>query len=337
MLTGKLLSIGSNGNLSDMENILDEFSGNVSSMYFPLPSTICGNGRSRNRVQSIEETIRHIQLSRRYHVESFALMNSTTEGGHELTSNFERQIKETLNLLLAEGVDGLVTNHPLICSWADSIRQEKSRPFTIKIGLWSEISYPRDIEVFSQFGADAFSINFDMNRNFPVLETIRHSTPKRLILLANNGCIYRCPYRYFHRGLQSLYSRMTREEQRAIQTNGSYFELCGKYLKSHPLDLVRTPFIRPEDVRIYLNMGFDEIKLSTRNHPYRVMREVIKCYVDERYEGDICNLLFKHIKNDLRFDNRLFDGIVEKIRNEPEREQELLEDYILRNNAALIG
>jgi collagenase-like PrtC family protease len=331
MLNGKLLSVGSNGNSLEMDKILAEFSANISSMYFPIPSNICGNGRSRNRVSSIEETINHIKLSHKYGVASYALMNSTTEGGHELTHTFEQQIRETLNTLMDAGLNGLVTNHPLICSWVDVLRRQKGYDFTIKIGLWSEVSYPRDVEVFSNFGADAFSVNFDLNRNFPMLEALRLCTPKKLILLANNGCIYRCPYRFFHRSLQSLYSRMSREEQQGIRSQFSYFELCGDYLKSHPLDLIKTPFIRPEDVSIYLDMGFDEIKLSTRNHPYYVMRDVIKCYVEERYEGDICKLLFKHIKNEKSFDNRLFDGIIGRIKKEPENEQELLEHYLLQN------
>jgi collagenase-like PrtC family protease len=330
MVSDRIFSIGSNGNIYEMEKILEEFENTISSFYFPVPSYICGNGRSRSSISQMSETIDHVKLSRRFGVKPLVLMNSITESGDELNLEFRKKITRTLGELIDTGLEGVVTNSPLICSWAHEISGYKSVDFTIKIGLWAEISTPRDIEVFSGFGADAFCISFDINRDFRLLEAMRKCTTKKLVLLANNGCIYRCPYRFYHRCLQSIYSRKTESERKNDPGMYTYFDLCGAYLKGTRLEMLRTPFIRPEDVHLYSKMGIDEIKLSTRNFGYDWLRTIINCYVMESYEGDIGTFFFRHVKFDHKLDNRRLDGVLEKIRSCPGNEIDILESCLPR-------
>ncbi|MFA6283429.1 MAG: hypothetical protein WCT30_06525 [Desulfurivibrionaceae bacterium] len=137
-------------------------------------------------------------------------------------------------------------------------------------------------------------INLDrsLNRNLPELATIsqqcrRHYPGIKLTLLANEGCLDRCPFKLAH----DAQIAFANTGLIANETHTTNQELgCIRELGAHPAKLFKSPFIRPEDLQQYEGM-VEAIKLCGRTLGPAFLQRVVQAYVDRRYAGNLLDLM----------------------------------------------
>lgn len=108
----------------------------------------------------------------------------------------------------------------------------------------------------------------------------------RIGLLANEGCLHRCPYKPAHDAHIAL-----THMGRGMDT----FELnrrlgCIRYLTDRPEAIFRSPFIRPEDLSRYAGV-VDFIKVCGRTLGPAFLSRTIRAYLDGAYPGNLLDLL----------------------------------------------
>jgi len=59
---------------------------------------------------------------------------------------------------------------------------------------------------FQEIGADAITLDTNINRDFDILSGIKEVSDCEQRLLVNEACLYKCPFRYSH---FNLFSHMT--------------------------------------------------------------------------------------------------------------------------------
>jgi len=137
-------------------------------------------------------------------------------------------------------------------------------------------------------------LNLDrsLNRNLPELAEIsqqcrRHYPGVKLTLLANEGCLDRCPFKLTHDAQIAFANTglIANETHAANQELGCIRELTG-----HPAELFKSPFIRPEDLHHYEGM-VEVIKLCGRTLGPAFLQRVVRAYADQRYEGNLLELM----------------------------------------------
>lgn len=131
-----------------------------------------------------------------------------------------------------------------------------------------------------------------LNRNPKALETLVTQLKKeypnlRLELLANEGCLFHCPFKPAHDAQISLSNtRLVRERGHEINREWG----CMKVLLNNPEQLFKSPFIRPEDIDDYSSL-VDTIKISGRTLGPDFLKNTVSAYIQGSYGGNLLDLL----------------------------------------------
>ncbi len=130
-----------------------------------------------------------------------------------------------------------------------------------------------------------------LNRDLDLLaETAlkcRASFPElRLELLANEGCLAHCPFKLSHDAYIALGNHEGRDCTHFLNQRLG----CMRLVDEQPYRILQSPFIRPEDVDMYL-FHVDGLKLCGRTLGSDFLTRVITAYRDRQYQGNLLDLL----------------------------------------------
>ena len=137
-----------------------------------------------------------------------------------------------------------------------------------------------------------------LNRDLKALETISRQVKKecpdiRIELLANEGCIFHCPYKLAHDS-QIAYANLPPENNQTRKGNLTFAANqalgCHAWFFKHPYQVFKSPFIRPEDVSAYAPFA-DAIKLCGRTLGVRFLKRCLAAYTEQSWDGNLLELM----------------------------------------------
>jgi len=144
---------------------------------------------------------------------------------------------------------------------------------------------------FEDMEVDVINLNpFTINRDFDSLRAIREAVRCELELYANIPCLDHCPRRDAHYQYSGRASQTTGADE---VTEDPFLMRCSHAFLSEPMEFLRSPFIRPEDVSAYREVGIDVIKLSDRTEATEFLLQTARAYAGEHYDGNLFNLIFR--------------------------------------------
>ncbi len=132
-----------------------------------------------------------------------------------------------------------------------------------------------------------------LNRSLSELRTfalqLRGLYPQlEIYLLANEGCLYQCPYRRAHEVL--IAGCRDREERFRALGKLHTVRGCARRFYEAPWELLKSPFIRPEDLPAYEGI-VDGVKLCGRTLGAEHLARIVRAYCAGRWEGNLIELL----------------------------------------------
>ena len=132
------------------------------------------------------------------------------------------------------------------------------------------------------------SLNRDMKRLRAVSEQVRQACPDvKLLLMANEGCLFQCPYKPAHDAHIALVNeRLCGDRTFAVNRDFG----CVRQMLSDPGTMLASPFIRPEDLPLYADLA-DGIKICGRNRGADFLTRAFTAYADRRYTGNLLDLM----------------------------------------------
>ncbi|MCL1980256.1 MAG: hypothetical protein FWG62_04170 [Proteobacteria bacterium] len=119
-------------------------------------------------------------------------------------------------------------------------------------------------------------ISLIMHQNIPGL---------KLEILANEGCLPYCPFKLSHESHIAV-ANIDRDQTRSLNKSIG----CMHLLNEQPYRLLQSPFIRPEDVDLYL-YHVDTISLCGYSLGAEFLINAITAYRARRYDGNLLDLL----------------------------------------------
>jgi len=132
------------------------------------------------------------------------------------------------------------------------------------------------------------ALNRDMKRLEKTVQRIRTAHPTiKLNLIANEGCLFECPYKPTHDAHIALVNEGLCGE-RTFAMNRDFG--CIRRLLSDPAAMLTSPFIRPEDTTYYEGL-VDGIKLCGRNRGVDFLKQAITAYLHKEYDGNLLDLM----------------------------------------------
>ena len=214
------------------------------------------------------------------------LLNSSCLSNREWTRKWQKKLLKLLEKISRMNIRRLTVSTPYLL---EKIR--KTFPhFSIRVGIFAQVDTPRRAKFWEDLGADNITLeSFSINRSFKQLEAIRRAVDCDLTLIANHPCLPNCPMQYYHQDGFAHSSDLT----------GSFFiDYC--FLKCtyerlrDPSYLIKSCWIRPEDVVYYEQLGYHYFKILERDIPSSELLKRVHSYSVRRSPADLTELILPY-------------------------------------------
>jgi collagenase-like PrtC family protease len=295
------------GHFDGLQELLD-VSQDIYSIFMAGSPDYIGTGRVNLGHADLEEIARHTEYCHSKGVKLEMVLNSSCMGGQQLTAEGYNILHWYLSNLENIGVDTVVVADPYIVEMID-------REFNIPVvvSVLSFVDSPQKAEFYEQLGASSIVIDSNINRHFDVLEAIRDAVSCELKLLVNEGCLYRCPFRYSH---FNFFSHVNGPPPRPNAQDDYYYHKCLSMRINDPSLIIKSPFIRPEDLKEYAHIT-DVFKIGGRSHFINWILNCVDAYANESYDGNLMDIMDcpKDLIDLFYIPNKSLDGSIQQWKN----------------------
>jgi len=309
-MSGIEFSVPYNNDPATLESVfqLKEQNGNrIREIYLSGPQEYAGSGRIASEL-GFGEFVRVVDSIHRQGIRVNLLLNSICEGSDwyspavlSSTMNYLKRVHEE------HGVEALTIANPLY------IREIKKRFPQIEVcaSVLSDIDCVQKAVIFKKAGADVITPDVDINRDLNLLKRIKEKTGAEIKLMVNEGCLFKCAFRKFH---FNYISHKSRKPEKGMRAEDNVFSLnCIQLSKSDPSQILKSGWIRPEDMRQYSEItGY--FKLVGRTSSKTMILRCVEAYMNENWNGDLLELMAGNLYSIgmsqlMHLDNKTLDQI----------------------------
>ncbi|MEE9279031.1 MAG: U32 family peptidase [Myxococcota bacterium] len=256
-----------------------------------------------------EDLTSYVERARGRGIPFYYALNVACLANREFTAEGQRWLVEQLGWMVDGGLEGVVLGNPYLIAFAKARFPE----LRVAVSTACGIDSVEKALFFEDRGADLLYLPEYVNRDLRLLREIRRRLGCRLALLANVGCLLQCPIRGYHISVVS-HSGDSHEL-------GTYVDYplmwCTQEKSRSPAQMLKAPWIRPEDLAIYEELGYDEFKLAGREMDPEWIERVVRAFAARRWDGDLNDLVlgFDHLEPfgrlPVRIRNRSLDGFAD--------------------------
>lgn len=280
-------------------DFVTEIKANVSCLYFALPQNHVLDARLRFKQATSNELIRALKMTPG--VKKYGLLNTRflhPDRYHDI--NFLKSLISDLVRYQAAGcLDGVVINDFYFLNALSDIGKKLLENIEAIPGINSLIDTPEKVDTLVDLIGNSWFklpsrviLDRSLNRRLPelksVYDAIKNSTPEIDVeLLANEGCIYHCPFKPAHDSHIAL-SNLGGARDKTLITNKTLG--CHSYFFNSPELFLKSPFVRPEDLKAYEGVA-DGIKICGRTLGTVFLKKTIAAYINRSHQGNLLELM----------------------------------------------
>ncbi|MBN2143973.1 MAG: U32 family peptidase [Candidatus Aureabacteria bacterium] len=267
--------------LFEINTFLDSFE-----FYGKDPNDFFGGGRaditllkaSKKQVSSFLKKCQSKKINFNY------LFNHYCASGLQFSKKGVRFILDKCDYLLDSGVSSLTVSDPYLAKLI-----KKNYPdLKINASVFCRIETLEKAKYWQELGASRITL-FSNNilRNKERLGSIVKNISIPLQLIVNNCCLYHCVNTDQHANLESHSSGKVRES-----TYLNYYTFDCRYSRLlAPHLIIKSNFIRPEDLKTYQDLGIHHFKITDRTLSPDKIIKITKAYADNAYPGNLSELM----------------------------------------------
>lgn len=278
------LSVPTNWDSELLEKLADY---PVHDIYGVSDKNIIGAGRPAWALPSVsrKEIERHIKKIHSLGKTFTYLLNAPCLNNMEYNRKTRWKIIEYIKWINDIGVDYVSVTIPYLME----IIKNNFPKLKLKASTILHINSVQKAKFFEMLGIDDVTVDFMINRDFRLLESIKRSTKSEITLILNDVCLYQCPFRYYH------YNIVGHSSQILNPFRGFYPDYCT--IKCIPIrltsfkEILKIRWIRPEDINEYEKIGIDSFKISGRTHSTDWILRAVKAYLSREYDGNLLDLI----------------------------------------------
>jgi collagenase-like PrtC family protease len=277
------IRLGSNWDLSSLDALKGT---SVDALFGKLPFDVVGGARPGFVLPQVNRNYvgRYIKACHERGLEFSYLLNAPCLGNLQYSKKGYGQIIELLEWIDQSGADAVTIGLPYLI---DLVRKRFPR-LKVKVSTTARVNTVRKALQYENMGVEEIIIDEHINREFKTLEAIRKAVKCNLELIVNNICLWQCPYNYEHVNHDGHASREGEEEDYCYLQYPGY--LCLYRKLTDPVELLKSPWIRPEDIPHYEAIGYEHFKITERFKKTSLLLEHVKAYENRRYDGNILDL-----------------------------------------------
>lgn len=242
-----------------------------------------GSGRASLVLPKVSdsELVKHVEETRRLGFSFNYLLNASCLGGLEGTYEGQQQIRQFLAFLADAGVDRVTVTSPMLMELIRIFQPN----LTLSASAICYIDSPDKLQFFANLGVQRVMVDIDVTRNFPVLRALRQASSIELGLIVNSMCRLGCPLKSYHYNMNAHFSQIGHfldETGRQVVEASSLDYLGARCMLQNHLDkmaIMKTAWVRPEDLHHYLEVGINVFKIQGRGAKPGNLYRTIKTYM----------------------------------------------------------
>ena len=264
----------------------------VYEVYGKLKYDYIGGGRPDNTLIDIDKSIfeNHVKKVRDAGIRFNYLFNGSCLANNEQDSKWQKELVDFLSYLKCVGVNALTITNPYILML---VKKYFKNDFKVRISTFACIDSYTKAKYWEDLGADYLCVDFvKINRDFKTLKYMVDNLKKAKIeILVTNSCLKNCPMIYTH--TNSLSHASNKDKNNNRYEDWSLF-FCQKKELENIEEYIKSPWVRPEDIKIYEELGIEHFKITERGFPTEELVKRVKAYAERKYEGNLLDLIQGH-------------------------------------------
>jgi collagenase-like PrtC family protease len=277
------LRVGANWDVSFLDGVRGT---SVDALFGKLPFDVVGGARPGFVLPQVDrdDVRRYIQACHERGLAFSYLLNAPCLGNLQYSRKGYGRLIDLLEWIDQSGADSVTVGIPYLI---DLVRKRFPR-LKVKISTTARVNTVRKALQYETMGAEEIIIDEHINREFKTLEAIRKAVRCDLELIVNNICLWQCPYNYEHVNHDGHASREGEEDEYCYLQYPGYLCLYRKLIE--PVELLKSPWIRPEDISHYEDLGYDRFKITERFKRTPFLLEHVRAYETRHHDGNLLDL-----------------------------------------------
>lgn len=268
--------------------LLDRLEGTqVEDLYGQIWGDPLGGGRMSLFIPRVgkEEVARFIAEARKRGFGFNYLINGTCFDNLEFTKKAYQGIAEHIEWIASTGADRVTVTLPFLL---DIIKREFPR-LKVAVSSFARVQNVHLARLWEEMGADKIILPESISRDFQSLALIREAVDCELELIANHCCLFQCFLDLHHR---NMVSHGSQADHPCGGFAPDYCKLACQRLKIlKPAELIKSTWIRPEDVSHYEGVGINCLKLVERFRGTESLVQIIDAYEKRSFNANLVELL----------------------------------------------
>ena len=263
----------------------------VYEIYGKLKHDYIGGGRPDNTLVDVDKKIfeNHVKKVRDAGIRFNYLLNGSCLNNNEQDSKWQKEFIKFLTYLRSVGVNALTITNPYILML---VKKHFKDDFKVRISTFACIDSYTKAKYWEDMGADYLCVDFvKINRDFKTLKYMVDNLSKAKIeILVTNSCLENCPMVYTH--TNSLSHASNKSSNKKYQDWSLFF--CQKKELEDVSEYIKSPWVRPEDIKYYEDIGIEHFKITERDFPTSELVKRVKAYTERSYDGNLLDLIQGH-------------------------------------------
>ena len=277
-------SIAANWDLSLLDQLKET---SVVGLYGQMWGDPLGGGRMALFIPKVgkKEVAHFISEARKRGLNFNYLINGTCLDNLEFTKKAYQSIAEHIEWIATTGADMVTVTLPFL---AEIVKREFPH-LKVAVSSFARVQNVHLARLWEEMGVDKIILPESVNRDFGGLRLIRDAVDCELELIANHCCLFQCFLDLHHR---NMVSHGSQADHACGGFAPDYCKLACQRLKIlKPVELIKSTWIRPEDVSHYEEIGIDCLKLVERFRGTESLLQIVHAYEKRRYDGNLVELL----------------------------------------------
>lgn len=241
--------------------------------------------RSRAWLPPVDESMleQHVQQALAQRVGFLYVLNAACWGNQEFTAQGQRSLVERLGWLEAAGVEGVIVANPYVIEFI----RRRFPGFKVYVSTISNVDSMDKVRFYRELGCQGLHLPEYINRDFKLLCSLCRENGENLALTVNLCCLLQCPIRDYH---ANFISHASKSLDRGCYIDYSLMK-CTQMKLASPAELLKAPWIRPEDLAVYESVGINTFKIAGRIEEVSWLIRAIEAYSRRSYSGPLNDLL----------------------------------------------
>lgn len=278
------LSIGIPGDLKSMDFILGSLPEKPYEVYFSKENKRFGTSRTGIHDPDCKEFQQMIDFLKKKCINPNIVLNTVCFGNQQFSSTFQEELDSYLKQLSEAGIHTITLADPFLIRYVS----EKYNNFKIVVSSTIDVRTQNNVLYYNNVGVERIIISPDLNRDLNELRKIIGISRAPIELLVNEGCLLGCPWKQSH---HKYNAHKTRRNVALGEETEKYVDMCGDLCLNDLSNIIKSPFIRPEDICVYEKQGIEFFKIAGRNLSPEWIIKTTRAYQERKYQGNIVELL----------------------------------------------